>query len=71
MTKLTEDEIENWCTGRPSNPTTRQGVLMAIELRDLRRLVAEQERQLANVNASLAHALRERNRLEDEAGILR
>lgn len=66
MFKLTDDEIDNWAGGRPTNPTTEQGVRMALEIRDLRKLVAEQERQLSNVNHSLAHALRERNRLEDE-----
>lgn len=63
---LTDDEIENWAGGRPRNPTTEQGVRMALEIRNLRKLVAERDRQLANVNASLAHALRERNRLEDD-----
>lgn len=66
MLKLTDDEIENWAGGRPTNPTTEQGVRMALEIRDSRKREAELVRQLANVNASLAHALREQNRLEDE-----
>lgn len=36
MIRLTDDEIENWASGRPTNPTTEQGVRMAIELKSLR-----------------------------------
>jgi ribA/ribD-fused uncharacterized protein len=31
-TELTDTEIANWAGGRPSNPTTSQGVLMAQEI---------------------------------------
>jgi hypothetical protein len=29
---LTDDEIANWTTGRPSNPVTREGIRMALEI---------------------------------------
>lgn len=34
--KLTDDEIANWAGGRPTNPTTEQGVRMALEIQELR-----------------------------------
>lgn len=37
LINLTDDEIENWAGGRPTNPTTEQGVRMALELRDRRK----------------------------------
>lgn len=32
MADLPDDEINSWATGRPHNPTTRQGTYMAIEI---------------------------------------
>lgn len=37
MIRLTDSEIENWASGRPTNPTTEQGVRMALEIQELRR----------------------------------
>jgi len=33
---LSDTDLANWASGRPNNPTTRQGVLMALELQQLR-----------------------------------
>ncbi len=66
MMKLSAERIMEWASGRPSNPITRDGVYMAIEIRELREKVKTLEAQLVNVNASLSHALRERERLEED-----
>lgn len=62
MSDLTDEEIADWCTGRPDNPTTRRGVYMALEIRRHRAAqAASRERVMEVVRSSALALLTERN----------
>lgn len=52
-TDLTDDEIANWVTGRPSDPRTEQGVRMAFELQERRKRAAIRDAEFVALRKAL------------------
>lgn len=48
---LTDQEIDEWCTGRPDSPTTRKGVYMALEIKRHREMLNRLEEWALQLDA--------------------